>query len=114
MIFETNISIAVINAEGKYYIKDFSIFDTNKINESFTSLRVNSISNGVLSLKIKCELCGSIHYYKYDINKVVKKNIIIGGCELLGLPVFFMGNRKSVEEKILSYNQANKKIYAMI
>ncbi|AZV55293.1 hypothetical protein [Clostridium sp. AWRP] len=114
MVFETNISIAIINPEGKYCMKDFSIFDTNKINESFTSLKVSYINNGVLSLKIKCGLCGSIHYYKYNINKVVKKNIIIGGCELLGFPIFCIGNRKSVEEKILRYTRANKKIYAMI
>lgn len=114
MIFETNISIAVVNTTGKYCIKDFSIFDTNKINESFTSLKVNFINNKVLLLKIKCGLCGNIHYYKCDINKLIKKSIIIKGCELLGIPILYMGNRKSIEEKILKYSQVNKKIYAMI
>ncbi|MCC9293683.1 hypothetical protein ACFHWD_05045 [Clostridium sp. MT-14] len=114
MILQTNISVAARNSEGKYDIKNFSVFDVNKINESFTSLKISLVNNKILLLSVQCELCGNIHYFRYNINYLVRKDIIIGGCEILGFPILYIGNYNVIKNKILKYNEIKEKIYALI
>lgn len=114
MIFQTNISIAVKNLEEKYDIKNFSIFDVNKINKSFTSLKINFINNKTLLIGVKCEFCGNVHYYKYNINHLIKKDIIIGGCEVLGFPILYIGNYNTIKNRISRHNEIVENTYALI
>lgn len=113
MLFNTDISIALKNFQGFYDLKTFSLFDMNKINENFTSLEIKNCGKTIL-FKVKCPYCGKYHNYKYGINEFVKKDLIIGGCEVLGLPLFYAGHYSKVNKRISRYNNANKQLYAMI
>ncbi|EDK35699.1 hypothetical protein [Clostridium kluyveri] len=114
MIFETNMGIAIKTLEGNYILKNFSAFNLNKINENSTSLNVSFLNNKILSLKIKCIFCENTHYYKYSIGELIRKDMIIGGCDMLGLPILYIGNCKIIENEILKHNKVNTRIYAMI
>ena len=114
MIFNTDMSIALKNFYGQYDLKNFSLFEINKINESFTSLKVKIQNNEEIILKIKCPLCGNYHQYKYSVNEFARRKIIIGGCEVLGLPLFYIGNHYKVKQKISRIDGINKEVCAMI
>jgi hypothetical protein len=114
MLFNTDMSIALKNFYGHYDINRFSLFETNKINENFTSLKVKVQNNREIILKVKCPLCGNYHCYRYSINEFVKRKLIIGGCEALGEPLFYIGNYDKVNEKVNQFKSTNKKMYAMI
>lgn len=113
MLFNTDISIALKNFEGFYDLETFSIFETNKISENFTSLEIKNC-NKIISFKVRCPHCGKYHNYKYSINEFIKKELIVGGCEILGLPLFYMGNYNKVNKKVSRHNNINKQLYAMI
>lgn len=114
MLLNTDMSIAVKNFHGNYDINKFSLFETKKINESFTSLKVKCQNNKEIILKVKCPLCGNCHNYRYGINEFIKRKLIMGGCEALGLPLFYIGNHDKVNAKVNQFKNINKKIYAMI
>lgn len=114
MIFQTDMSIAVKTIEGNYSIKNFSAFNLNKINEESTCLSMSFLNNKILTLKVNCMLCENIHYYKYNISELIRKDITIGGCDVLGFPILYIGNCKAIENEILKYNKANTRIYALI
>jgi hypothetical protein len=113
MLLNTDISIALKNYSGCYDLKRFSIFEINQINKSFTSLEVK-IYGKTISFEFKCSLCGKYHYYKYGINELIKKEIIVGGCEVLGLPLFYLGNYDKVKTIVNKHNNTNKQVYAML
>lgn len=114
MIFETNMSIAIKTIERNYIIKNLSVFNLNKINENSTSLKVNFINNKILSLKVKCAFCENIHHYRYSVGELIRKDITIGGCEILGFPMLYIGDYKILEDEILKYSKVNTQIYAMV
>ncbi|MCI1945290.1 hypothetical protein [Clostridium luticellarii] len=114
MIFETNISIAVKNSREKYDIKNFSIFDINDINESFPSLKISFVNSKILLVGVKCGLCGDIHYYRYSINELIKKAVVIGGCEMLGFPILYIGNYDVIKSRISRHNEIQEKMHALV
>lgn len=114
MIFNAYMSIAVKNFYDQYDIGFISLFELDKVNESFTSLKVKLENNKEILLKISCPICGNYHYYRYSINEFMKKKLIFGGCEVLGVPLFYIGNEDEVRKKVNKYNSINKKVYAMI
>ncbi|WP_368489528.1 hypothetical protein [Clostridium sp. BJN0013] len=114
MIFETNKCIVIKTPEGNHIVKNFSAFNLNKINENSTFLKVSFLNNKMVSLKVKCIFCENTHYYRYSIGDLIKKDMIIGGCDILGLPILYIGNCKMIEDEILKYTKVNTRIYAMI
>lgn len=113
MLLNTDISIALKNFYGQYDINRFSLFERNKINRNFISLQVKVNNNGIM-LKLRCPLCGKYHYYRYSLNEFIKKSLIVGGCEVLGMPLFYVGSYDKVKQRVRRHNQINKKLYAMI
>lgn len=114
MIFNAYISIAVKNFYDQYDVGSFSLFELNRVNESFTSLRVKLQNNKEILLRVSCPVCGNSHYYRYSINEFMKKKLTVGGCEVLGIPLFYIGNEDEVRKKVSKHNGINKKVYAMI
>lgn len=114
MLLETGMSIAVKNFYGQYEIKDFSLFKMQSSISGFASLEIKINRNKEIAMKIKCPLCGEYHHYHYNINDLIKRDMVMGGCESLGLPLFFMGNKEMVQNRIKKYREVTKNLYAMI
>lgn len=113
MLLDMDISIALKNFYGSYDVKSFSLFKASKINENFPSLKVKAINKGI-NIEVNCSICGNYHYYRYSFNEFIKKDLIVGGCEVLGVPLFYIGSYIEVKQIIDRYNNVNKDLYAMM
>jgi hypothetical protein len=113
MLLDMDISIALKNFYGYYDIKNFSLFKASKINENFPSLKVKTNNKGII-IEVNCSICGNYHYYRYSFNEFIKKDLIVGGCETLGMPLFYIGSYKEVKQVIDRCNNVNKDVYAMM
>ena len=114
MIFDTNIAVALKDCNGQYKIEELTIFEMKSMNTKFPSLSVELNKGSDIVLKVKCPLCGYYHFYHYNINELLKRNMVIGGCEQLALPIFFIGKNLKVIEKVNEHKQTIKRIRAMI
>lgn len=113
MILETCKTVAVKNNQGGYDIKNISIFEANDFNVCFSLAHSKKSSKNII-IKVKCPLCCNYHTYKYSTSDFLKRDLIVGGCELIGMPLFYLGNRIKVEQKVNKYNKIEKKICAYI
>lgn len=112
--FNTEIGIALKGYEGQYDIKTLTVFEIERINRRFASLEAKLDRNKNVKVKARCPLCGEYHQYYYSINDFLKRDMVIGGCEKLGMPIFYIGNKGKVSERINQFNEARRNIYAMI
>ena len=85
---------------GQYETKNLTIFEINNMNKQYSNLEIIGNKNKEVTFKIKCPICNKYHYYKYNIVSIMKSEMVIGGCELLGIPIFFIGNNEKVNERI--------------
>jgi len=114
LLFNTGVSIAFKNACDQYEIEQFSLFEIEKVNSRFASMKVKNNRNKEIQFKVKCPLCGEEHHYNYSISEFVKRDMIIGGCEALGVPLFYIGDREKVDKRIKRYREISEELYAMI
>lgn len=112
MLFDTKMCAAFKNISGKYDIKDFSIFEINKLNRNFTSVEAKANKKTIV-IKLRCPVCGEIHSYNYTVNDFVRREIIVGGCENFGIPLFYIGNDEKVRQHANKYNEICRQVYAM-
>jgi len=110
MLYNALVNIAVRNSIGEYEIKGFSIFETAKNNFAFSTVEIKNYKNKELVFKVLCPYCSEHHYYKYRINEIIKRDMLIGGCHIMGYPIMFIGNYNYISEKIMQFSQVNKKI----
>ncbi|MCY6369839.1 hypothetical protein [Clostridium ganghwense] len=110
---DTIVSVAFKNCVGQYDLKRVSIFEITNISKYFELVNIKCTNNKEIEFQVKCPICGEYHYYTYRIGDFIKTTMVIGGCEKVGLPIFFIGKTEKVEEKINKYNEVNKEIYAM-
>ncbi|NMM61564.1 hypothetical protein HBE96_02405 [Clostridium sp. P21] len=113
MLLDMDITIALKNFYGSYDIKSFSLFESSKINEKFPSLKLKTVNKGI-SIEVKCSICGNFHCYRYSFYEIIKGDLIVGGCEALGMPLFYIGNYDKVKQKVDRCNNVNKSLYAMM
>ncbi|MGH4051884.1 MAG: hypothetical protein ACREVX_11150 [Clostridium sp.] len=114
MIFDTNIAMALKNSNGEYKIEQLTIFEIEKMKTKFSSLIINVNKGNDILVEVKCPLCNEDHLYHYNINELLKRNMVIGGCEQLGLPIFLIGKNQKIIEKVNEYKQITEKICALI
>lgn len=114
MLVDTLITVAFKNSFEQYNLRRISVFEITNIDLYFNIIECKKINKKELKILIKCPICGENHSYTYKFNDFIKRSMVIGGCEKLGLPVFYIGNREKVEEKINKYKEIRKEIYAMI
>lgn len=114
MLIDTTISVAFKNSLWQYEMAETSMFNLTDVDKWFTNVEINLKSFKEIQLKVKCPLCNDYHYYSYSVSQLKRSSMVIGGCERIGSPVFFIGNKEKVEEKINKYKEVNKKIYAML
>jgi len=114
LIFDTNIAMALKNSNGQYKVEELTIFEIESMKTRFPSLNVEVNKGNEMVIKVKCPLCSEYHFYHYNINELLKRNMVIGGCEQLALPIFFIGKNEKVIEKVNEHRQTIERIYAMI
>lgn len=114
LLLDNDMSIALKNNWGEYRIEEFTLFNLEKLNRDCNRFHIKLSRNRELKLIIKCPICGGYHSYSYSINELVRSDVIIGGCEIMGSPLFYIGNRDNVKCHINRFNEINKKVYAMI
>lgn len=114
MILDTSIAVALKDSEGEYKIEELTIFEMESMNTRFASLSVELNKGNEIVIKVKCPLCSDYHFFHYNINELLKRNMVIGGCEQLALPIFFIGKNVKVIEKVNEHRQTIKTIRAMM
>ena len=114
MLISTDITIAFRDIYGDFGMSDITLFEIIKMNEIVDGVKVSMNKNREITLKLKCPLCGKQHDYKYSSLEVINRKLLIGGCEELGIPIFYMGRSYKVKERINRYKQINNEILAMI
>jgi hypothetical protein len=114
MILETCKTIALKNNEGGYDIKNISVFEANDFNVFFSLTHSRNNNSKNIIIRVRCPLCGSYHTYNYKTTDFIKRELIVGGCELIGMPLFYIGNKLKVEQRVNKYNKIEKKICAYI
>jgi hypothetical protein len=114
LIFDTNIAMALKDSSGKYKIEQLTIFEIESMNKKLPSLSVNVNNGNEILVKAKCPLCYEYHLYHYNINDLLKRNMVIGGCEQLALPIFLIGKAEKVIEKVNEHKENIEKVYALI
>ncbi|MBU3179878.1 hypothetical protein [Clostridium psychrophilum] len=114
MIFDTNIAMALKNSSGEYKIYEFTIFEIENIKIIFPSVNVKIHKGNEILIVVKCPLCGEKHSYYYNVKELLKRNMVIGGCEQVALPIFLIGKNQKVIDKVNEYRQTIEKIYALI
>jgi len=117
LIVDTNIAVALKNSNGEYKVCELTIFEMKSMKtmkRKFPSLNIKVSKGNEILIVVKCSLCGEKHFYRYNINELLKINMVIGGCEQLALPIFLIGKNQKVIEKVNEYRQTIEKIYALI
>lgn len=113
MICDTSYSIALKKTNGKYIIKEVSLFNLSGFNESNENLFLD-FKNKELNINIKCSLCEGYHTYKYSLKQLKTCKFIIGGCVTLGEAIFIIGKNEDVQNYVTKQEIMIKKIYAML
>lgn len=114
MLINSEFIIAVKDNYGQYYLKDFSIFNIQFLNNCFTTFNFALNKKKKITIKAKCPICDGTHYYKYSISDILNGNVLVGGCESFGIPLFYIGNYEDVINIVKRYNVMNKSLLAMI
>lgn len=114
MLINSKISIALKSAYDQYEIKEFSIFKLEMVKEVFPCIKINSRGHKEFSFTMKCPLCSEVHSFKYNINEFIKREVVIGGCETFGTPLFYIGNENKVHERIKKVKEQKIDTFAMI
>lgn len=114
MLYNTSISMAFKDYDGQYKIENASIFELESLSDKFTSLNIKMDKNKGIIFMIKCPICECKHYYSYNLSDIMKHDLIFGGCETMGVPLFIIGKNNKVEQTIRKYCERNRKISAMI
>ncbi len=114
MLYNTELKIAVKDIDNRYNSVDISIFELDSSRKHLPNFQSKIIKAKEIRVKVKCPICGECHESKYGLSDLIKKQMLIGGCEITGTPIYFVGTPLKVNKYINKYNEINNKIYAML
>lgn len=114
MLYNTSISMALKGYNGGYSIETTSIFELESLNDKFTSFNIKLDKNKCIILMIKCPICGHKHCYSYNLNDIIRHDLLFAGCETMGVPLLIIGKNNNVEKIVNNYYETSKKAMAMI
>lgn len=113
MTFNTSIAVAMKSRYGGYNIREITIFELKKADALFDNFELE-LKNKKIKIKFKCPICDKYHNFSYNICDVYKREILIGGCETLGVPIILLGRVDKVKYRLEKYIEINKKAYMLI
>ena len=113
MVIDTNYAIAFRSIYGNFDFNEATLFNLERDNEGVSNLRINT-RNKEITIFIKCPICCKHHNYRYNLSEIINNTLIIGGCEEVGIPVFYLGNSSKVRQRISKYNQMKIETLGMI
>lgn len=114
MLYNFDIRIAVKNSINCYKSYDISIFKLKSISDYLPNVNVKITKSKGVFVRYNCPICGEQHENSYNIKDLLKKQLIIGGCDVTGSPIYFIGQPMKVNKYISKYNEINSKVYAML
>ncbi|HCW04010.1 MAG TPA: hypothetical protein DGK91_05415 [Clostridium sp.] len=114
MLYNFDFRIAVKDKKNCYKTYDVSIFKLKSISDYLPNINTITTRSRKIYVKYKCPICGEEHENNYSIKDLLRKQLIVGGCELTGSPVYFIGKPIKVSKYISKYNEINSKVYAML
>lgn len=114
MLYNTELRIAIKDVENRYNSMDTSVFQLENFENHLPNFQLRITKPKEIDIDIKCPICGECHESKYSLSDLIRKQMIIGGCEVTGLPIYFIGKPIKVSKYINRYNEINNKIYAML
>lgn len=112
MELNSNVTIALKKLDNNYTIYNLNLFNLQYIDEG--NISINKIKNNALEFKVCCHLCEKEHIYIYSIKEIVKKDLIVLGCEKLGIPLVVLGKKEEVGKMIYPHNYVNYKINVIL
>ena len=109
-MYNTDITIALKNNAAQYCKEQLSLFRIQDISLLFEVVNFKQNKKRCILLKIKCPICGELHQFNYMLNDLIKREVIIGGCEITGSPIFFIGKEWKIDKIINKYNEIREKM----
>ena len=113
MLLDSNICVAFKCNNGQYDLEYISLFELADLKNRFKDIQVHIIDGKEVNFKVKCPLCEKYHCYKYGVKEFIKRKMILGGCEELGIPIFYIGDKDLVEQKVAKFMGMNSRLNAM-
>jgi hypothetical protein len=113
MLYNTDICLAVKNEQGRYIIRKFTVFELDNIFSSIPSFKLKTRKQKEIVFSVKCSLCGENHEYNFRTNEFLKRDMLAGGCETTGMPLFFIGKYERVNAHTQKHNEICSKFYAI-
>jgi hypothetical protein len=114
LIYNTDLGIALKEKSGLYRMCSVSLFNLNGISKFFPLVSLEKGDNRELVFGVTCTMCGEKHHYNYSLSELIKRDMLIGGCQVTGKPVFIIGKYNKIENFINRHNEINKQIYEML
>lgn len=109
MLIDFNKCMAFKDYNGQYDLKYINLFGIKNLEDKFKNIKVELIKNKEIRFKVYCPICGRYHFYDYDIRELVKRKMILGGCEELNIPIFYIGDSELVKNKVTKLMKINNR-----
>lgn len=105
--------LAFKRLDFSYNMKKVNIFSLTEKDNIFKEINISKKSNGEISFSTLCSICGEYHVYNISLKSLIKKNVLILGCKVLGTPIIILGKKEEVENLVLHHNFVNYKSRAI-
>lgn len=106
----------VLASKGRdlsYNIQELNLFSLREKNQISKEVYINKKKNGDMVFSVFCNICEEYHLYNMPLKNLIKKNILVLGCNALGIPLIILGKKEDVENLVLHHNSVNYKLRAI-
>lgn len=100
MIFNTEIAIAFKDEQGRYIKFNGTVFGLSGLIKRYHAAKIIFYRKKQIAFSVKCPICEEVHNYVYEIRDIVDKELIVGGCEKIGIPIFYIGKENGISDII--------------
>ncbi|CAM2755694.1 hypothetical protein HAHI6034_04270 [Hathewaya histolytica] len=113
MDINMDLTLALKKNDNNYDINDINLFNLKENNIYGQKIKIYKNKNGDITFQVFCNMCEEEHIYILNLKSVLKKDVSILGCHLLGIPLVIIGKKEVVNKLALHHNYMNYKIEAI-